>query len=399
MTTKLENLTKTKKKIKITVSKEDIKRHHTNAMRKMTQTVKVDGFRQGKVPESIIQQRYGDEVNYECLNAVVNESYMKALQEHDLTPILDPKFDTQPIDINKDYTFWVEVETKPKFELKEYKGLGLKKKEPNVTDKEIDEELKRLQESLAQLKAAPENASLAEGLFAAIDFDGSIDGKPFGGGQAKDYLFEFGKGQLLKDFEDQMKGMKKGEEKTIQVTFPKDYFKKELASKTASFKINVKNLHEKALPKIDDEMAKDLGKKDLNEVREELKKMVAARQERTIYQEHAQEVRKRLMKDHKIDVPETLVERELEHNKKRDKKEIEEEYKLDFILEAIAKKEDVRVNQQDVDQRLTLMAHMYRRPIDEIKKLYQDQNRVTALATQILFDKTIDLIIKNAKME
>lgn len=397
ITTKVKNLTPTKKKIQITVPREKVSAYFAKACQKVGQTAKVKGFRPGKIPTYILEKYYGPEIEYECLNFLVSDTYPQALTENKLTPMTQPKIDPPPLKKEADYSYSVEVEVRPKIKLMNYKGLRVKKHEARVTDEELDAELKRLQNSLAQLAPAPKDAVLKEGLVATIDFEGTKDGQAFKGGSAKDYVFEFGVGQLLKDFEAQIAGMKKGETRNINITFPKDYFEKALAGKNVAYHVTLKNLHVKSLPALDDEMAKDIGKENLKQVKDELHESLIKRKERAFRRDYIEEIKKQLVKSHKFDVPESIVERETKKGQ-RDKEKIVDQLKLELILEEIAAKENIQVTEQDMNQRLATLSQIYRQPVHEIQKLYEKNKKMGLLATQIVLDKTLDFLVDQAKM-
>ncbi|MCP5464280.1 MAG: trigger factor [Deltaproteobacteria bacterium] len=397
-TTNLENLSAVKKKITITVKKDDVNNYVNKAMDKVRKSAKINGFRPGKIPNNVLEKHYGPQIDYECLNTLISETFTKALIEHKLTPMTEPDFDTKPLDREKDYEFTAQFEVKPEVELKEYKGIKLKKQEAKVSDKELNDELERLRENLAQLAPVEEGAKVKKGLVATIDFEGKLDGVAFEGGSAKDYVFEYGNGQLLKDFEDAMKGLAIGDSKEFKMTFPKDYFEKSLAGKEADYKITVKNLHVKNLPELDDEMAKDIGKESLNEVKEELKKSLVRRKEDEFRRDYAEEIKAALLKAHsKIEVPESIVKQEVERSKKEEA-EVIKDLQIELILEAISQKENISVTQEEVNQRIAVLAQMYRQPAEEIRKVYQKNNMLGSLAAQIVLDKTLDFVIDNAKM-
>ena len=250
---------------------------------------------------------------------------------------------------------------------------------------------------MAQLAPIEGKTNLAKGLVATIDFTGKIDGKVFKGGTAKDYVFEYGKGQLLPEFESNIDGMAKDETRDIEMTFPKDYFEKDLAGKKASYKITLKNIHTKTLPAIDDDLAKDIGKENLEQVKTELKASLIKRKEGEFRQEYAKSIRKTLLKEHKFDAPQTLVDEEVKRTK-QDKDEVIDRFKIELILDAIAQKEKIQATQQDVEFRLMTLSQIYRQPVDEIRNLYKKNNMMSSLATQIVLDKTMELIIDNANM-
>ena len=381
MTAKIKNISDTKKKLDITVKKEALEKYLKKAYQKVGQSAKINGFRKGKIPQNVLDQHYGPQIDYECLNFAINETYPQALTENDLTPMTEPKFDANPLSRDSDYTYSVEVEVKPTFKLKDYKGLKVKKKDLKIDTKEVEEELKRLQDSLAQVKPAKDDAQVGKGHVLTIDFEGTIDGKAFEGGTAKDYNFEFGSGQLLQGFEDALKGLKKGEEKEFDMDFPADYFEKDLAGKKAHYKIKVKDIHDKDLPKIDDEMAKDIGKESLAEVKKEIEDALTKRAEATNKREYAEEIRKKLIKDYKFEVPQSLVDTEIERTKK-DKKEIEEGLRLEFVLEAIAREEKIQPTPEDFQNHFQMLSQMYQQPVQEIQKIYSQNNMINTLAVR-----------------
>lgn len=395
--TKLKALSGTKKKISVTVPQEKVGLYMQKAYQKVGSKAKVKGFREGKVPKDLLDQYFKAEIEYECLNFLISDSYMLALQEHKLIPITEPKFDAKPIEQNKNYSYHVEIETKPEFELKDYVGIKLKKQDVEVTSKEFDEEMKKLQESLAQLSPTEKDTVITNGLVATIDFDGTMDGKAFAGSSAKDYMFEYGNKTLLKEFEENLKGMKAGGSKEFSMTFPKDYFEKTLAGKKADYKVTLTALHNKNLPKLDDELAKDIGKENLDQVKKEVRDAIVSRKERQVQRDYGEKIKEHIKKNYKFDVPESIVEAEVERNK-QDKQEVIDQIRMELVLEAVARKENLMATRQDLQDRMHLLAQIYRRPLEEIQKIYAQENMIQMLASQIAFDKAIDYMIKNAKI-
>lgn len=410
MNTQLESLSATRKKLIVTVPQGEIAPFLDHAYQKIGQNARIKGFRPGKVPRNLLDKHYGGEIAYESLNFLITETYVRGLIEHKLTPVAEPKFEAGPIDRNADYRYQVMLEVKPTFDLKPYDGIEIKKKPIEISDDELQAELKRLQEGLAQLTPAPEDAVALDGLVVTLDFTGSVDGKPFPGGKASDHVVEMGKGQFLKEFEDKMRGMKKGEARAIDVTFPSDYFEKSLAGKTAKFDITLKNLHEKTLPDLDDEMAKDIGKESIALVKDEIRAMISKRKEKMLRRDYAEEVKKYLTKNYDFEVPHSLVHHDHDHDHDHDPKghdpdhhhpseqEQSDELRLHYVLEAIAAKEGLQVESSEIERRFATLSQVYRRPIAEIRQFYSDRQALRQLSAQILADKALDFIIDKAKM-
>jgi trigger factor len=394
---KIENITETKKKISIHVPREQVGQYLQKAYQKVSGKAKIKGFRPGKIPNSMLDRYYGPEIDMECLNFLVDETYPQAIYSNNIIPISKPDFSVTPIIRNEDYHYSIEIEVKPVFELKDYKGIPLKETTAQAAADEIQKELTAIQENLAELVPTAEGAKLQSGMVALIDFEGKIDGTPFEGGTAQDYMLHYGKGHFLKDFEEQMAGLKAGDEKVLHVTFPADYFKKEVAEKKADFLVKVKALHDKKLPALDDELAKDVGKKDLAELKSEIERLIVDGKKSEIRRGYADQVRAYLLKTYDFEIPEGLIKDEVERTG-RDRKEITDQIRCEFILEAIAVTEKIEPKPEDIDRRLAVYAQIYRQPIAQIKKTFLTNKMLPHLMSGILIDKALDLVIDQAKM-
>lgn len=425
----IQDLSSTKKKLKLDVPPETVKGAFDQAYREIGKKANIKGFRKGKIPNAILDQHYGADVHMESLNFLVGKTYNDALKEHDLSPVLDPKFNLGAIENGKPYSYEVEVEVKPKFEVKDYLEIPLKKLDAKIDPKTLDEELARLQESRAELKPAEEGQSLEKGGVGTVDFEGSIDGKVFEGGTAKGYVFEVGKGNLLKEFEEKVTGMKAGETRSIDISYPADYPDARFKGKAATFKVTLQALHQKVLPKLDDEFAKDMGKESFAAVKKEIEDMLVKREEQKFKAEYAKEILEYLAKKNQFDVPEGLVQHEMGHGAqghnhdhdhdhhdhdhdhahdhakaddpqqpKKDRKEVEKSLRTQFVLEQIAKKESIQVSPQEVDAHLQYLARLYQQPVSEIRKHFSDRARLGNLILQLVMEKTLDFLIDKAKL-
>jgi trigger factor len=397
VTAKIENLSTTKKKIDIKVPKELVDNYLKRAYQKVGSKASIKGFRQGKVPQNMLDRYYGHEIDMECLNFLVDETYPQAIRSNNIIPISKPNFDVKPIMRNEDYHYSVQVEVKPQFELKDYAGVELKKIEVQISPDELKKELDAIQENFAELIPAAEAAVVQNGMVALIDFEGQIDGKVFEGGVAKDYMLHLGKGHFLKDFEEQMSGMKAGEERELNVVFPEDYFQKSVAGKKAVFKVSLKALHDKKLPNVDDELAKDVGKKDLAELKTEIEKLIADSKKSGVRREYVEQVRQKILKDYDFEIPDGLIADEAEKTG-RDRKEIADQIRFEFVLEAIAAKEKLETRPEDIDRRLAVYAQIYRQPLAEIKKTFLTNNMLPHVLSGIMIDKALDFVIEKARM-
>src|SRR5690554_4190201 len=232
----LDKLENNQVSLEVTANPQEVKEAVTAACRKVAQNLSVPGFRRGKIPRHILEQRVGRDYLYrEAMEDLVARGYFQALQEHDLHPVTEPELDiAEKLEEDKPFVFKAKLEVLPEVKLADYKGMKVEKKVRQITGDRVEEELRFLQEQYAELVGA-EKESLEKGDFAVIDFDGYVDGKPFPGGTGQGVTVEVGAGRFLPEFEEQLPGMRPGEEKEIKVVFPKDYPRPELAGKEAVF--------------------------------------------------------------------------------------------------------------------------------------------------------------------
>lgn len=396
--TQIETLSTTKKRITVKVPKENVESYLKKAYQRVNGKAKINGFRPGKVPVTVLDRHYGPDVDMECLNFMVDETFPKALESHSLYPVTKPEFHIEPLVRHVAYHYSVDVEIKPEFELKEYKGIKLKKRDLEVAEKDVQKELEGIQQNLADLKPAEGKTKLEKGLVAVIDFEGKIDGKVFEGGKAQGYTLHYGQGNFLKEFEEQMADMAIDETRQVKITFPDDYFQKDLAGKKAEFDVKLNALNEKNLAPIDDDLAKDAGKKDLAELKAEIEKFLLESKKNAVKQEQSAEVKDILLKDYAgVEVPQGLIDEEVQKSK-GNRDEIEKNLRFEFVLEAIARAEKMEAKPEDVDARLSLYAQLYRRPINEVRGIFLTQRMFPYLVSGILVDKALDFIIEHATM-
>ena len=274
----------------------------------------IPGFRKGKAPFNIVERMYGDEIFYEdAFNELVPSIYEKEIEDNKLDVVSKPEINIVKMKKGEDLVFTAIVQTKPEVKLGKYKGIELKKIEYNVSDHDIEHELGHMAEHNARLVSI-EDRPVEKGDITVIDFEGSIDGVPFEGGKAEKHELEIGSNTFIPGFEDQIVGMKLEEEKDITVTFPEDYFSKELAGKPAVFKVKLHEIKKKELPKIDDEFAKDVSEfETLAELKNSIKeRMQKANEEKAKY-ETQDAVIKALCEKTKVEIPSGMVEMEVEN--------------------------------------------------------------------------------------
>ena len=386
----------------------------------------IPGFRKGKAPFNIVERIYGDEIFYEdAFNELVPPIYDKEIEENKLEVVSRPDIHIENMKKGEDLVFTATVQTKPEVVLGQYKGVELKKVEYKVTDEDVNHELEHMQEHNARIITV-EDRPVKEKDIAVIDFEGFVDGKAFEGGKAENHELEIGSNTFIPGFEEQMIGMKAGEEKDINVTFPEDYFSKDLAGKEATFKVKLHEIKEKKLPTLDDEFAKDVSEFDtLNDLKTSIKEKKQAQNDDRAKHETESLAIEAVSNNTPIDIPSGMIETEIDamirdleqqlsyqginldqylHMINKTRKEIEDNYKEQaeknvksrLVLEAIIKEEKLEASDDEVSAKIKEMATNYGRKEEELNK---NEALKEYLANNIKTEKAIDLIVKNAKIK
>ena len=296
---------------------------------KKQKTAKVDGFRTGKVPRDIYEKHYGKESLFlEAADLLLQEAYLKAMEDSKLVPVVQPSVDLKGIDENG-VEFVFTIVTKPEVNIKKYKGLNIKPEKVEVTDEEINHELGHLLERYTEL-VNKEDGAVESGDVAVIDFEGFKDGVAFDGGKGENYSLEIGSNTFIPGFEDQIIGMKSGEEKDLDITFPEDYGAKDLAGAKVVFKVKVNEIKTKEKRELDEEFFEDLGMEGVNSeetLKEEIKKSIEAQKEAEAENNYIDKILEEVSKNVEVDIPEPMVDEEVNRLLKR----FEEQMKMQGI--------------------------------------------------------------------
>lgn len=309
VTTTVTELPDSRVRVDAEVPAAEIEKRLAQAARRLARDTRVPGFRKGKVPPPVFIRRVGrDYVLDEAIRSSIGSWYADALGEAKIVPIGEPKLDLgDPPAEGKPLSFSFEIGVRPTARLGDYLGLEVAKRAPSADEERVQHELDHLREHLARLETAERAAS--EGDFVVVDYTGSIDGVPFEGGEGHDQLIELGGGRLIPGFEEQLIGARAGEERTIDVTFPDDYGADHLAGRAAQFAISVKEVRERVLPELDDELAADAAGFDtLDELREDIRRRIAEQEERAVEAEFREAVLDAAVEHATVEVPAALVE-------------------------------------------------------------------------------------------
>ncbi|OBA07192.1 trigger factor [Bacillus subtilis] len=407
----------------VEVDAETFKTALDDAFKKVVKQVSIPGFRKGKIPRGLFEQRFGVEALYQdALDILLPVEYPKAVEEAGIEPVDRPEIDVEKIEKGESLIFTAKVTVKPEVKLGDYKGLGIEKDDTAVTDEDVQNELKALQERQAELVVKEEGA-VEEGNTVVLDFEGFVDGEAFEGGKAENYSLEVGSGSFIPGFEDQLVGLEAGAEKDVDVTFPEEYHAEDLAGKPAVFKVKIHEIKAKELPELDDEFAKDIDEEveTLAELTEKTKKRLEEAKENEADAKLREELVLKASENAEIDVPQAMVDTELDRMlkefeqrlqmqgmnlelytqfsgqdeaalKEQMKEDAQKRVKSNLTLEAIAKAENLEVSDEEVDAELTKMAEAYNMPVENIK---QAIGSTDAMKEDLKVRKAIDFLVEN----
>lgn len=397
------------------------------AFNKVVKQANVPGFRKGKVPRPIFEARYGVESLYQdAIDILLPEVYSEAVEQTDIFPVDRPEVDVEQFAKGQPFVFKAKVTVKPEVKLGEYKGIEAPAAVAEVTEEELNAELERLQQRHAELIVIDEEPA-QNGDTVVIDFDGSVDGVPFEGGQADRHSLELGSGSFIPGFEEQVVGMATGDFKDVVVTFPETYHAEELASKEAVFKVKVHEIKRKQLPELDDEFAKDVSEFDtLDEYKEELKKELSSRKQKDSEAARESVIVDKVSENAEVEIPRAMVLGEVQ-NMVRDfdnrlraqgmnldmflsfsgqtltdlqeqmEGDAEKRVRNNLVLDQIAKEENITVSEEEIEQELSDMADSYKRSKEEIKNILAANGSLGSLREEIQLRKTIEFVVANSK--
>lgn len=425
MNVKVEKQENSKVVLEFTMDKDTFEKELDKAFHKNAKYFKVPGFRNGKVPRNIVEKVYGEGVLYESvIEDNVDDEYRKAVEENNLEVVSKPELDVKQIGKGKDFIYTVTLYVKPEAKVKKYKGLEVKKIDTKVTKKDVDARLESDRQKNARVTSV-EDRKLQKDDISTIDFEGFVDGVAFEGGKADNFELTIGSGQFIPGFEDQLIGMEIGEEREINVTFPEEYHAENLAGKPAMFKVKLISIKEKILPKLDDEFAKDVSEfETLDEYKKDLEKKIKEEKEASAKNAKEMAVIDELIKNTEVVIPESMIEDEVENMveqfkanlsyqgltleqycgfmntdvngfKTNLKPEAEKNVKMKLALETVAKVEDIKVEDKEIDEKIEDLKKQYG-SADTSDDLNKNENVRHYMEDKIRQDKLMQIIVDAA---
>ncbi|MBQ3370806.1 MAG: trigger factor [Mogibacterium sp.] len=386
-------------KFNIEFSAEEFKDALNKAYLKNRGKFQIDGFRKGKAPRKVIESHYGHDVFWdEALNDLLDKGYYDAVKDMDIEVISQPTFENVDIKNDEPVVLSGSVQVFPEFEVENYKGLEIEKVETVIGDKEVEEELERVQKSQARMEVVEDRKS-EKGDTVVIDFEGSVDGEAFSGGSAENYELKLGDGQFIPGFEEQLEGKEAGEDVDVEVVFPGDYHAEELAGKPALFKCKIHEIKKEILPEIDDELASDVSEfETLAEYKEDLKKKLQEKAAETDLSVMKDRVLEKLYTLNEIEVPAVMIQNEIENMlydmnqslsaqglglkqylewtgktvdelREETKPDAEKRIRTRVLLKNVIRMENLEVEDEEINELMEDFGKQYGMTVDQVKEM------------------------------
>ena len=408
----------------IEVEAAEVSKAVERAAKRLANRVNIPGFRKGKAPRKIVERNVGmDALLQEAFDLIAPKAFSDALDDQKIDPVTRPNIDIVTLEEGKNLVFKATVTPRPEVKLGDYKGLKVEKAAAEVSDEDVEKQLKNFQDRQGKMVEAPEGAAVEDGDFTTLDFEGFVDGEAFEGGKGQDYPLQIGSGSFIPGFEEQLVGAKVGEEKEVKVKFPEEYHSAELAGKDAMFKCTVRSIKHKELPEIDDELAKKVSTfQTLDELKADIRKNLLENAEKKAENDQKTAVIEQATENITVDIPAVMIDNRvtsmiqemamrLEQQGMKleqylqyagtDIAKIREDYretaeknvKTDLMLEEVAKAEDIKVEAKDLDAEVAGMAAAYGATPQQVQKIIKEQGRIGDLAASVLRKKTAQFII------
>jgi trigger factor len=410
------------KKVEVIIPEEKVTELTEKIYDELKKKAKIKGFRPGKVPRSILLSYYKDYIDDELKKMVIQTTMSEALSEVKVNPVTEPVADFIEEEGRFGYTLLCEV--LPEIELPPYKGVEVEVDAIHVADEEVDARVENMREMHAEMITREVDAGAQKGDFLIVKYQGYINGKPVKDIATEAYPIELGTSQLMPEFENALYDMKAGEIKEVNIDFPEDYPNKEIAKKTVLFKIELRDVREKRLPELNDEFAKDINFENLEKLREDLKGEIEKEKYNSRKQFVSQKIVETLINGIDIQVPKRLLEKRTEAmledaktrfnterfteeelqafqgNFRKDfEKKAEERIKSDIILAKIAETETIKLEEDDVHNRIKKISEETKRPYDDVKAFYEKYDLIESMINSIIQEKTIDFLRDNATVK
>ena len=399
-----------KTNLKVFVEKKTIEEKMGVRLTELSKTVNLKGFRPGKVPADVLKRQFGKAVYGEVLDQILKETSTKAIEEKKIKVAGQPKLDLKSYGEGKDLNYTLEIDELPSIKLKSIENIKFIDYEIKVTEKEIEKRIDDIAKNQNNFKDKNENETAKNGDLVAFDYDATIENKSFEGGQGKNTQIVLGKDLFIKGFDKQLLGVKKNQVKEVTATLPENYPKKEFVNKKANFKCKILNVKKPETVKVDDQFAKNLGAKDLKDLKQLTNKQIENQYKMSLEELSKEKILNQLETMHDVQLPDNLVQQELtiisqhlkkedkEKNKKESEKIAKKRIKLGLILNELGEQNNLKVDEQELRNEIQKQVHSMPGQQKQVLEYYQkNPSATTSLRGSIYEEKIINLIKQKSK--
>lgn len=425
MQTHVEEISQVKRRITVVLEAEKVLLKYNQALRELSKKTKVKGFRPGKTPRKILEQYYGTQIANNVKNDLIRESFPEVLEETGLYPLAEPSIEDGALDPGESFSYTIDMEVRPNFELKDYMGISVEKEIPDISDDSVDRKLEELREAHAQLISVDEGRGVQQGDYAILDYACFWNGKPLEDVRGEDFTVFVGSGQFYPEVETGIVGMNKDEEKEIPVDFDADFQDGTLAGKKVVFRLRIKDIKKKDLPDLNDEFAKSLGDEfpSLDVLRERVNEEMALQEEQRVEREARTRLLQKIAASVDFELPQSLIEKEIEQSiasikqgmlrsgskfesagiseeKLRDelRSTAENKVKEDMVLSKIADMENITVDESDTRDGFQRVAAQTGKDPAVLEKFYETNNLMGSFRAQLLKEKALNHLVQGANI-
>jgi trigger factor len=423
MQVNVDDVSNITKRLKIVLPKEEVEKEIEDGFRKVKGEAKIKGFRRGKVPRHILERNYGQQVRAEVAEKLVQATYFDAVEKEKLDVVAHPEIKSPVFEEDGSFSYEAEVDTRPQFDLADYKNVEIEKEEIAVGDEEIDAELERLRKEMAPLRSV-EDRAVQENDIAIVDFQGFHEGQPVKEVQGENVNVDVGSGRHGEEFEKKLVGMKNGEESSVEVDFTVNAPNPVLAGKKVEFRIKVNDVKERVLSELDDEFAKDVGGEfdSLDALKKYIRENKMTEKEQALEGDLSDRIMQKLVEANEFDVPPRLVQYEINEYLKQteetlrrggmtlesagiNRAEAEENYretaekrvKGDFILKKISEVEEIKVEEEDINNGFDRIAKQYNMTVPEVKGYFKSRDDMLPFINELLNEKILNFLRDEAQ--
>lgn len=424
MDVKIEDVSGLTKKVTITLPSAVVQEKLDREYTKIQKETKMRGFRRGKIPRSVVVKNYRPQVEAEVGEKLVQDTYFEVIEKEAVDPVVHPEIKDHSFNEDGTFTYVAQIDVRPEFELGEYRGLEIVQPVIGVEESAVDAELARMQRDLAVLKSVEDRQVKTDDV-VIVDYQGYHNGHAMKQVKNDDYTVDVGSGKMGEAFETKLIGMKKGEEATHEVDFPEKHPNPILAGKTVAFKVTIKDVKERVLAALDDEFAKDVNEEfeSIAELRTKIRDRLRAEKEQAVDGEITDRIMQKLLANHQFEVPERLVQYEVEQMIKQTEQQLEQSGMSleaagmnrselaqnnravavqrvtgDFILKKIAEVEELKVSDEDLDRAFKRIGDQYNMPVAKVKTFFKNREDLLPLMNEVLNEKILLFIKEQATM-